>query len=787
MSQLLPEIDVEVVKLVVTKKDNTGTLTYYFAQDYWATSTLYVGNPEILPLLASSPNVRRSVGTQAGVRHDVSIQLYAKTSMTERGKSLFDVLKDYEIHSADVTLLYYATPVGTITTHSDAVNIRQVLKVGDMNYSDDGAVCNLRARGVFFKDKEISKKLDVATFTDLDPKYDGEYGAIVFGEATTTANGIAIDSPIIDSQIQVGGFGHKPTIKVFSGFTFPSHPNKAFKRLLVKNQHKKRDTRDWLQLDLMADPQTAYYGNDDVTGGSDASLATFWRGIKYTPANSKAVLCNMITVRLYKAGTIAASDGDVAVELFFGDLTGSSTNWVPIGSALRTAKLNGGSTGFSFSSIFGMEFVPAIVLSDLENYFIRLSFTNKDDVTNYIYTKIVTDASYNYYALDKSESDRTWAIQSGIRLPLTLWSVGDGDDAWKNGTTSGAIRYSYYHLEGTDEDLANWDAGTKTELNQGNEFKLGITGLADDGSGTYTGSANGIIENPSDIIRFTLMNSDFGIGLSSTYVNTSSLDTVRSQSSARKLKIVLDRETTADQLINEVCRQSRIIYYQERAGKLALYYPVPISSLTANLSQAVMGGDLQLVSVNDNDYSSVVNDFRQYYKPDILNQPTDPALLRRDAREKLAGLIEMNGTTSTSGDTYRQGLCSLSQAKYGKRPMTADLSFHDSASAAQEIVNYYCDRYSQLQKRVTFRVPRRVYMNTLDLFSTVRVNHLGIAASDGTALPLRKHYAGDGITDYAENVPAVAWAGGVIDGQIYEVQEQGPWMILTAETVGVFA
>lgn len=782
MSQLLPEIDVEVVKLVVTKKDNADTLTYYFAQDYWATSTLYSGNPEILPLLVSSPNVRRSVGNYAGIRHDVGIQLYGKTSMTVRGKSLFDIFKDYEIHSASATVYYYARPLGAITTHADATNTRQVLKVGDMSYSEDGAIFNLRARGVFFKDKEVSRKLDATTLSGLDLKYDGEYGAIVFGEATTTANGIMIDAPIFDSKISSG----KPNMKVFSGWTFPSHPNKAFKRLMVRNRHKQQDENEWVEVDLPADPQTNYAGDTDITAGVSSSLATTSRGVAYSPDNGgKSIICSLISCPILQSGTLASTDGNAQCTISFGQVQGTGFPWVPTGGSLKQEVLNCNNvTILVGSGSVHFQISPPLVMTDSSNYFIRIEFTNKDDVTNYLYTFVIADSGWTHFSLDRSESDRTWATETDVRLPIGIYAVGDGDDAFKDGMTSGTKRYSYYHLEGKIPVVETGD--TQEEIDKELEFKIGVTGLKDDGSGTYTGTASATIENPSDIIRFTLMNSDFGLGLSSTYVNTSTLDSVRTSSATTKLKIVIDRETTAEQLINEVCRQSRIIYYQQRDGKIALYYPSPISTLTANLSQAAMGGDLQLVSVSDNDYSSVVNDFRQYYKPDILNQPTDPALLRRDAREKLAGLVEMNGTTSTSADTYRQGLCSLSEAKFGKRQMAADLGFYDSSSAAQEMVNYNVDRYSQLQKRVVFRVPRRDYMSTLDLFSTVRVNHLGIPASDGTSLPAKKHYAGDGITDYAENVPGVAWAGGVIDGQIYEVQEQGPWMILTAETVGVF-
>ena len=195
---------------------------------------------------------------------------------------------------------------------------------------------------------------------------------------------------------------------------------------------------------------------------------------------------------------------------------------------------------------------------------------------------------------------------------------------------------------------------------------------------------------------------------------------------------------------------------------------------------------MQIESIRDADYSTVVNEFRQAYKPDDLNRPNNADVLPKNERDKLAGILEITPTSSTNSDTFRQNLCSVSQAKYGKREMTFPLSFYDAATDAQKIQNYYCDRFSTLQKRAILRLPRRTYFNTLDLFSTVQAHHVGISAYDGTALPGKQHYQGTPIVTYSENIPSVVWAGGVFEGQVYEVEEEGPWFTITAETVSVF-
>lgn len=778
-SILFPEVDVEVVKITLTKKDNSGTTTLYFGLDYWASGRLYTTNPEVLPLLASSPTVRRGVGIYAGIKYDVSVDLYAKTSMTEAGKSFSDLLDAYEIQNADVQVLYYSKPLGDVTTHSDSVNIRQTLKVIEVRYSDDGATASLRCRDVFFKDKEISRKLSSELFPTMELKYDGEYGPIVFGQSTVSADGIVIDAPIIDASLQLTP-SQRQTLKVFSGWTFPGHPNKEFKRLLVRNQHKQIDPSEWLQTDLVADPQTPTDGDSSLGGSTPTSLASYWRGVVHSPATNAQIL-TMIQVYGFITGTVATADGIYRMQIYHAEYQADGDTYAPIGSPLRTithdteaADVVVGSSSVQFN------LKEPLVMSPDVNYMFTIEWTNLDDATNYINAGIAAIGGEVHYYRDNAETERGWNKGVDVALALEWYSLGDGDDAFKDGTTSGDKRHSYYHLESVYSD---------TTLNHGLEFKIGISGLKDDGSGTYTGSAGALIENPADIIRFALMNSDFGLGLSSTYVNTSTLDSVRSSLSSLglKLKIVIDKETTAEDLINEICRQSRIVYYKTKDGKVALYYPVPINNtFTARLSQAVLGGEMQIEGVRDADYSTVVNEFRQQYKRDELNQPTDAAVIRRSEREKLAGIIEINPTTSSANDDYREGLCSVSQAKYGKREMTFPLSFYDAATDAQKIQNYYCDRFSTLQKRAILRLPRRTYFNTLDLFSTIQAHHVGISAYDGTALPGKQHYQGTPIVTYSENIPSVVWAGGVFEGQVYEVEEEGPWFIITAETISVF-
>lgn len=1032
MSSFFPEHDVEVVKIVLNRRDASDTVTYYFAQDYWPENSLYSGSPEIYPLLTSSPTIHRGFGRPAwaGIKFDVSIELHAKTSLVDRGVSFADQLEIYELHGATVTLLYYVRTLDAATVHLDSVNKRQVVYAIGSGY-DDGESGNtgrltIRCKDVFMRTKEISQKFDLDTFPDMDAKYDGEYGGIVFGESTTAGQGVLIDAPFISSSLSGGT---KPVAKIFSGFTFPSHPNAAFERLLVRNQHRDQDDSEWLEVALESDPQTAAYGDasassliepanypldlsrfaraivdspttnatkiltavraglqantavrcadmidgqhfwnsnnpsylsandpdftaelwvrfdalhdgsfnriicrqgavwtsdlewqcyfntstdavrfgisndgttisDTVAWSSTASTATWYHvvlrcngtsdaigitvnnGTEVTTATGgdapsrlegafmigsnnssdpgfdgriktfrywRRVLTNGEVTTLYNSGTplsfVVLSDsirkdlrcaydfdepigiradangsadltpasassilspvisynystitvtpdnsaGKTSVSVSHAESLDSGATYNPVGSPLREATIDITTSAIqSGTSNSYFQIDPPLVKAPDANYMTVLDFSNTS--TNIYYPRCAyePDVGSTHYAKDKRADLSNWSLQSDTLFDMQFYYLGEGDDAWEDGTTTGDVRYSYYDLEAKQITLSNGQA--HKEFNTGLEFKIAISGIEDDSSGTYTGTPNAIISNPADIIRFVLM-SPYLMGLDATSVDTSSFDAARTALAAMAIKqqIVINSKTEAEQFIYTVCQQARLVFYKTREGKLAVKFPTPIdNTFTATLSQGLLQGEMQVVGVADNDYSQVVNSFRQYYQPDILNQPTDPSLLRRDAREKLAGKLEINPDSSTANDAFREGLCADSQEKYGEREIVFDLSYYDSADSAQKIQNYYCDRFSSLQRAFTLRLPRRSYYNTIELFSTIKAQHAAIPSSTGSAMPARQHHSNTPIVTYSDGIRSLVWSGGNIEGQVTEIQESGPWIYVTAETVSIF-
>lgn len=789
MSSLFLDTDIWLVKITMQSKTGGSDASYSFTLDWHNANAIFSGSAETYPLLAANPTITRSVGIYAGIRNDCTIEIYGKSDMTAKGTSFLDLLESYEIQNADVDVRYYPRSRDAATTDSDD-NTQGKLKATAIDYDELTGIARLTARDVWFKDKEVSKRLTLDAIPGLDPKFDGEYGAIVFGQSSDSAAGIVIDAPVVQTTQGNAGMVIPSYTNIFSGFTFDEHPNKALVRVLCKNQHKKLDDTEWLTLNL--DDSTSaglYAGDTDTTGGTSFSLAEYWRGLAYSPDD--AVICDTIGVYLGKTGTIADGDGNVDLDIYFGETTGGALPWAPVGSQLRSMKISGAYADLSTPGLFYFLLNPPLLLNPEENYFPRLSWSNTDDTTNYIYTKVVSDSGWTHFSQDKAETEKSWTTQADVRLPMSINTVGG---YWNDGYGD---FYSLYLIEGSRSymDSSAGSSGDPPIIQAGLQFKIGVKGIRDDTIGTFTGSAESVIENGSDLVRFILMNTSavpeyqFGLGLTTDEVDTAKLDSVRTSLAALSigLKIVIDRQTYAEDLILEIARQTRTIFYKTRVGKLALHFPVTTkTNVDYTFNEAFHRGDFILEYVRDNEYSQVVNFFRQYYAPDTTNLSNDPAVIRRSEREKLSGKLELSSEESTLGDTARQALCTASEALYGRREHTAPLNFHDSAAGAKVVQNYLFDRYSRLQKRFRLSVPMRAWYNVLDYFTDIRAVHSGIPNSGGTAIEGAAYDAGTGLRLYDEGIPGISWFGGSIEGQVVEVQCQGPWMTVTCETTAVF-
>lgn len=1031
MSSLFEDIEIDVVKITFTKRDNSTTSTYYFSTDYYEADAVYSGNPIFYPLLAGSPNARREVGINLGIKTSVDIQLFGNNDFTAFNYSLNDFLKEYEKNTADVEIRYYCKPKSAVTTHDDDINIRQTLKVTNSSYDDSSGILTLSCQDVWFKDKEVSKKLSSEIFPNLDPRYDGVYGAIVFGQATTAANGIAIDAPFISSEIN--GI-EIPEAKIFSGWTFLNHPNKQKRRLLVRNNNRFFKRNEWTEVELMSDPQVAgagdainlaslyadpvshdrdlsineralVYGTSETQGnivtsvraglklpeydrclditstqylwnpsnpdflsrGDEDFSFSFWvnfdalsgmvcqqgwddsskmewavyhdgsnhltfsisstgSGIAHsvtsgtvstgtwyyvtcvydTSVNNKiyiylnttatnTTITNFLTARngrfvigrpsanagldgkmyqfrywkralsssdvsgLYNSGvpiffkdlsdaqkiditaswpmnepvgnridehsssdlvenaqsggspivrysysnksiTVDNSYGELSLEVYHAESLDGGNAYAPVGSILSKSTIDLTKTNADTGSLLttGTQNVffqidPPIVMSEFTNFIFILKYDNDKTNTYFVLSYYSSETPTFDHMLkakrkieDGANTKQAYNKETAAMLDLQAYFLGDNSSAWVDGTVTGNDKYSYQGLEAKSVTLM--DGMEQVEFNKDLEFKICIDGIEDDGSGTYTGSANALIENPSDVIRFLLLDSEFGLGLSSTDIDEDSFDSVRdslTSFSLNKLKIVINAETTAEDLIAEICKQARIVFYKNKKGKLALYYPTNLISYDYVLSEAELRESGQLMGFKEKDYSSIINKCLQYYKPDIFNIPEDPSLLRLEERERLVGKLELDASSSTMADDDRQAVATISQAVYDIRELTFDLSFYDEKQTAYKVQKYYFDRYSELQKQATYKVSRKKYL-ALDLFDKVKIQDTALQSTYQAGIQAKCHYDGQEIATYYEGTPIVVWSGGTIEGEVVAIQEQGSELLLTIETMNAF-
>ena len=99
---------------------------------------------------------------------------------------------------------------------------------------------------------------------------------------------------------------NRPNAKLFSGWTFTTHPNNALQRVLVRNQFKDQDSSDWVQVALESDPQAAGGGEVVTSPVTDPpnwprDLTRWARGTVDSPADNSAKILTAVRTYLQAA------------------------------------------------------------------------------------------------------------------------------------------------------------------------------------------------------------------------------------------------------------------------------------------------------------------------------------------------------------------------------------------------------------------------------------------------------------------------------------------------------
>lgn len=748
------------------------------------------GNAAVWPLLTDSPRVRRSHGAFAGNRHNVSVRLLGHVPF-DNGKTLAERWKS-DVYLNSGTLEVHYRPKPNDRTHAETGSYtRQVLEVVDASYNDNDGTIFVEGRDTWFKNKELSIPLKSSDFNDLDRRYDSEPGAIYFGNGGQLGKpGVVTPAPIIDSLLNSGT--KEPNLSLFTGWTFDGHTLQTqggtLPRFYGRNKHRQVDPRDWIPCEFPSGYTTAAYGYGPGYSGFYAPgdvncLASYSRAILFQPPTYGQYIH---AVGIYGLGYPGGDYvGEFIVSIYQAQLTNTSASYTyaPVGTPLWTTTRNKDATLFTITEgETKFQLVPPLLCSPDYPYFVTVEWSNtKNPIQGPgVYVKAITGASHYYKPRQAGVGDGTWVKQADGAVAISVYILGrNGFHYLGSGTSRSA---SYYPVSGVD--CRTWTSDVNTELKEQIEVKIGADGIKDTAGGAYTGTASATIQNPADIIAFTLLDDDFGCAVPAAKVSTTDWTDARTRLAAHPsgglsdATVAIDQKISAEKLILDICRQSRLVFYKNRSGQLVIHYPRQLSALstTATLSQDILQDELIAISYEDTPQDEIINDIEMFYYPDVMNLVDDPDLNRKGGAA-YRQLAYCNESTQNVGSATYSTRCATSNSLYGRRQYREQLDIWNRDVRANEIIYYFVNRYSEQRQVAKIAVPRRDYYDVIDLTNKIVLNHnvLKDASIDGEFVATADYYD-------AGNVPQKPYDTGTLTGRVVDVQEFGGLMILTLET-----
>lgn len=790
MSVILLDYDVDMVTLTLQKKDGTGSTSWNLATEYFAASALDSRpNAVVYPVLASVPQVKRGVGNVMANRYDVTLEIYSKTHFQEYGKGFVDVLGQYDLHNGTATIYYFPKSLDAAATYA-STNIRQTLTVIAIDYDDSADTLTVQCRDSWFKDRPFGNRMwEYLWGSNISYYYNNwwsEQAPVPFGSDAAGTEGVVVSSaPVIDSILQTGGSGGAvyqqvrilASVTANNGTAFAS----SFENLYVRNPWKQLEPKEWLKCDL---GNTLHFFSAALAGPSTLIDATAfsgkqWRiGRKYTPPTGKAQMIGGVRCRWRRQGTIAAGGGTLSVKIAKLRAAGTS-NYVIEGNTMYEAIYDASSVSTAAAN-YDVYFNPPAILPAGSDYIVYQEWSNNTDAGNYIEFRYDGGTPGDpCLTNDQTVNKDGWA-ETAAQAQMQLFQFGTNGAIQGIDTTAGDS--TYWFLE-----IHNYARGTNPATFNGVDFKIGVSGILDDSSGTFTGSASALISNPADIARLVLMQANMGIGLSSGEVDTSAFDTARTALLAKYYCcFAIEGQISCEELLRKLCRQARMILYKKRDGKITIKVPTYPSSTDYTIGEGFWRDELKVINVVDMDYSNIVNHFEGVFNYDALQQNTDPALLRISRDQKFLGLEFTYSSLmgfNAADDYWRRYKTYESQLLYGFRPLVERFDLYEDWIPARNALNYIQDRNSYAEKRISFKLPRHKWYTLLDLFSNVRVQAVAIHDLMGTAEETKVHDAGTPITVRVSGIPMASYAGGILEVQIVEMAEEGAWITCVGETL----
>jgi len=290
---------------------------------------------------------------------------------------------------------------------------------------------------------------------------------------------------------------------------------------------------------------------------------------------------------------------------------------------------------------------------------LTVSFPSTDHgsiTTQYIWARNVNNSSGLTVVVGGGWSPGTFNSSGDFRFSKSGGSWGDSITFERSGGSISnfvgevekEVEYTPNLTKSGSASKTGTVTGSSADVVIGNSVNVDVDGYQDDGSGTYTGSANALIERP-DHVRKHFIDVLYGFTLSdidSPSFNAAGSSYASAISGGYKFAIVIDKEIKPSKFLQELDFQSRSTC-RYRAGKWYLDY-LPDTAPTADkiISRSQLAGQYAQFIFNKTDRMDILNDIEARFKK-------NHGRLKYDESEWLS--------TSKASD-------STSQTKYGIRP-----------------------------------------------------------------------------------------------------------------------
>jgi len=223
---------------------------------------------------------------------------------------------------------------------------------------------------------------------------------------------------------------------------------------------------------------------------------------------------------------------------------------------------------------------------------------------------------------------------------------------------------------------------------QTQQYYADVESYNDDGSGTYTGSASVVIENPADVVWF-ILDQLLGVGV----ITTASFTAARTALGNLALAGQLFNRTNARALLDDICNQSRLKLFLDLDDSWKVKaFTIPGAS-DRELKQA--SGDFitedgtegEIVSVTQTSMDELYNQFEILYAWNEATKSFEKKLLLDES------------TVGNIGEVLTE-----SQARYGiTRKLTVNAGWLRTDDAALSHGTYLIQQHAERKRIVTWR------------------------------------------------------------------------------------